>query len=209
MLVLSFGLEGTSWLKALRQLRAEASAEHRDLAAYLRGSDDPTVKTVFYEDSAALVGLLLALAGIAAHQLTGAGVFDGIASLLIGVLLAGVAYLLGSTNKALLVGRQADPTLVHAVRLLLDAAPEVEAVVDLLTQVMGTDKVLVCARIDLVDALTASEVENACLRLNRELQDAFPEVDEVFLEPVPRNDPELRAKVLARYGELPTGRTLG
>ena len=209
VLVISFGLEGTSWLKALRQLRAEASAEHRGLAAYLRGSDDPTVKTVFYEDSAALVGLLLALAGIAAHQLTGSGVYDGIASLLIGVLLAGVAYLLGSTNKALLVGRQADPTLVHAVRLLLDAAPEVEAVVDLLTQVMGTDKVLVCARIDLVDALTASEVEKACLRLNRELQDAFPEVDEVFLEPVPRNDPELRAKVLARYGELPTGRTLG
>jgi divalent metal cation (Fe/Co/Zn/Cd) transporter len=167
------------------------------------------VKTVFYEDSAALVGLLLALAGIALHQVTGSAVFDGLASLLIGVLLAGVAYLLGRTNKALLVGRQADPRLVHAVREVLDAAPEVEAVVDLITQVMGTDRVLVCARIDLADGLTASEVENACLRLDRQLQDTFAEVDEVFLEPVPRHDPELRAKVLARYGELPIGRTLG
>ena len=208
VLVISFALEGTSWFKALQQVRAEAAAEHRGLAHYLRGSDDPTVKTVFYEDSAALVGLLLALAGIALHQLTGSAVFDGLASLLIGVLLAGVAYLLGRTNKALLVGRQADPDLVHAVRELLDAAPEVDAVVDLVTQVMGTNKVLVCARIDLTDTLTADEVERACLRLDGELQDAFPEVDEVFLEPVPRNDPELRAKVLARYGELGS-RSLG
>jgi cation diffusion facilitator family transporter len=209
VLVVSFALEGTSWLRALRQVRADAAAERRSMADYLRGSDDPTVKTVFYEDSAALVGLLLALAGIALHQVTGSAVFDGLASLLIGVLLAGVAYLLGRTNTALLVGRQADPRLVHAVREVLDAAPEVEAVVDLITQVMGTDRVLVCARIDLADGLTASEVENACLRLDRQLQDTFAEVDEVFLEPVPRHDPELRAKVLARYGELPIGRTLG
>jgi len=73
-------------------------------------------------------------------------------------------------------------------------------VVDLITQVMGTDTVLVCARIDLADALTATDVENACVRLNGELQAAFKEVDEVFLEPVPRSDSALRAKVLARYG---------
>ncbi len=81
--------------------------------------------------------------------------------------------------------------------------------VDLITQVMGTNLVLVCARIDLVDGLSTSEVEHACLRLDGELQELFAEVDEVFLEPVPRSDPDLRAKVLARYGELDEGFRLG
>ncbi len=209
VIAISAALEGTSWLKALRQARAEAAGEGRKLFAYLRTSDDPTVKTVFYEDSAALIGLLLALLGTLGHQLTGSGVFDGVASLLIGVLLAVVAYLLGSTTKSLLVGRQADVNLVRAVRAHLAAAPEVDAVVDLITQVMGTDLVLVCARIDLVDGLSTAEVELACLRLDGELQDLFAEVDEVFLEPVPRSDPDLRAKVLARYGELGEGFRLG
>lgn len=209
VIVLSALLEGSSWLKALRQVRTEAAAEHKTMLDYLRGSDDPTVKTVFYEDSAALVGLALALAGTALHQLTGSGVWDGVASALIALLLAGVAYLLGTANKSLLVGRQADLQLVHAIREHLDEAPEVEAVVDLITQVMGTDRVLVCARIDLTDGLDADAVESACLRLDGELQARFFEVDEVFLEPVPRNDPELRAKVLARYGELPADRRLG
>ena len=207
VIVVSAGIEGVSWVKAVRQVRSEAAAERRGFVAYLRGSDDPTVKTVFYEDSAALVGLLLALAGVGLHQLTGSGVWDGVASLLIGVLLAGVAYLLGNANRSLLVGRQADPHLVRAIRERLEAAPEVDVVVDLITQVMGTDTVLVCARIDLATALSATDVENICLRLNGELQAAFKEVDEVFLEPVPRNDPGLRAEVLARYGErvIPSG----
>jgi len=201
VLVVSFALEGMSWLKAMRQVRSEAAAEHRGMVAYLRRSDDPTVKTVFFEDSAALIGLLFALAGVGLHQLTGSGVWDGIASLLIGALLAGVAYLLGRTNKSLLVGRQADPNLVHRVHRLLADAPEVEAVVDLITQVMGTDRVLVCARIDVVDALTAGELERACVRLSTELRAELSDVYEVFLEPVPRTDPQIRARVLARYGE--------
>ena len=202
VIALSAVIEGVSWARAVRQVRAEAAAEKRGFVDYLRGSDDPTVKTVFYEDSAALVGLALALAGVGLHGLTGSGVWDGVASLLIGVLLAVVAYLLGGANRSLLVGRQADPHLVRAIRERLEAAPEVDVVVDLVTQVMGTDTVLVCARIDLADALSASDVENACLRLNGELQAAFKEVDEVFLEPVPRSDAALRAKVLARYGPL-------
>ncbi len=209
VLVVSFALEGTSWLKALRQVRAEAAAERRGMGEYLRRSDDPTVKTVFYEDSAALTGLVLALAGIGLHQLTGSGVWDGLASVLIGLLLAGVAYLLGRTNKALLVGRQADPNLVHRVHQLLDAAPEVVAVVDLITQVMGTDRVLVCARIDVEDTLSAGELERACVRLDAELRAELPDVDEVFLEPVPRTDPEIRQRVLARYGELDGDHRLG
>lgn len=80
-------------------MRAEAAAENRGLREYLNLSDDPTVKTVFFEDSAALVGLLLAFGGLALHDITGSAVWDGLASVLIGVLLAFVAYLLGRTNR--------------------------------------------------------------------------------------------------------------
>jgi cation diffusion facilitator family transporter len=200
VLAIAFVLEGVSWLRAVGQVRTEAAQENRRPREYLRLLDDPTVKTVFFEDSAALVGLLLAFGGLAMHDLTGAAVWDGIASILIGMLLALVAYVLGRTNQGLLVGRQADPAIVRGVRDHLSAVREVEAVVDLLTMVTGTDRILLCARLDFVDGLTSGELEHVCVRISGELSDRFSELDEIFLEPVPRGDPELRARVLARYG---------
>jgi len=158
---------------------------------------------VFFEDSAALVGLVLALAGIGLHQLTGSGFWDGLASLLIGLLLSGVAYILGRTNKGLLIGRQADPRLVFAVRDRLAERAEVEKVVDLLTMMLGTDRVLVCARLDFDDALGAADVERACVAIDTALREEFPDLDEIFLEPVPRTDEGMRARVLERYGPNP------
>jgi cation diffusion facilitator family transporter len=202
VLGLAFVLEGTSWLRAVTQLRTEAAEENRSVRRYLNLIDDPTVKTVFFEDSAALVGILLAFGGLALHDVTGDSLWDGLASVLIGVLLAGVAYLLGRTNLGLLIGRQADPAIVRGAREVLAAEPEVEVVVDLLTMVTGTDQVLMCARLDFVDSLTAGDLEVACVRIAGELRERFPDLDEIFLEPVPRTDPELRARVLARYGHV-------
>ncbi|MCO1579636.1 cation diffusion facilitator family transporter [Crossiella sp. SN42] len=202
VLGLAFLLESVSFVQASRQVRREARAEQRGLLAYLRHSDDPTVKTVFFEDTAALIGLLLAFLGVLLHQLTGSAVWDAVASLAIGALLAVVAYLLGSTNLGLLIGRQADPVLVRTVAARLRATPEVEAVVDILSMVTGTDRVLLCARLDFDDALGAADLERACVRISADLRAEFAELDEIFLEPVPRADPELRARVLARYGDL-------
>lgn len=202
VLAIAFALESVSWTQAVRQVRRGAREEGRSVLAFLRVSDDPTVKTVFLEDSAALVGLVLAFGGLGLHQLTGSSVWDGAASLAIGLLLAFAAYTLASTNRGLLIGRQADPVLVRAVWTRLREAPEVEQVVDLLTMAVGTDRVLVCARLDFDDELGAADLERACVRIDAELRAAHPELDEVFLEPVPRTDPELRSRVLARYGEL-------
>jgi cation diffusion facilitator family transporter len=189
-------LESISLAQAIRQVRSEQAKDDLPLLPYLRRSDDPTVKTVLYEDCAALVGLT---------QLTGSQVWDGIASLLIGLLLVLVAYLLGRTNMNLLIGRQADSRLVYAVRDRLAGQPEVEAVVDLLTMLTGTDRVLVCARLDFDDSVSAADLERACVRIDGELRREFPDLDEIFLEPVPRNDPELRARVRARYGPSQLG----
>ena len=193
-------LESISLTQAIRQVRDEKAKDELPLSLYLRRSDDPTVKTVLYEDSAALVGLLLAFGGLGLTQLTGSSAWDGVASLLIGLLLVLVAYLLGRTNMNLLIGRQADPRLVYAIRDRLAAQPEVEVVVDLLTMLTGTDRVLVCARLDFVDSVVTADLERACVRIDGELRAEFSDLDEIFLEPVPRNDPDLRARVRARYG---------
>lgn len=202
VLAIAFALESVSWLQAVRQVRRDAAESGQKVSVYLRMIDDPAPKTVLFEDSAALIGLLLAFTGIGLHQLTGSHVWDGAASIAIGVLLALVAYVLGRTNRGLLIGRQADPRLVRGVRDHLVAAPEIEAVVDLQTMLMGTDQVLVCTRVDFDDSMGASDVERACVRLAAELAEAFGDVTEVFIEPVPRTDPELRAAVLARYGDI-------
>ncbi|WNV91287.1 cation diffusion facilitator family transporter [Umezawaea sp. Da 62-37] len=200
VLALAFAMESVSWAQAVRQVRRESKAQDRSIVEYLKLSDDPTVKTVFLEDSAALTGLLIAFAGVGLHQLTGSSVWDGVASLAIGVLLAAVAYSLARTNRGLLIGRQADPVMIKAIGQRLREAPEVEAVVDLLSMLTGTDRVLLCARLDFDDALGAADLERACVRIDGELRAEFPDLDEIFLEPVPRNDPAMRERVLSRYG---------
>jgi cation diffusion facilitator family transporter len=200
VLGVSFLLESISWLQAVRQVRRESAREGVGFRAWLRTTDDPTVKSVFFEDSAALIGLLLAFAGVGLHQLTGSGFWDGLASVLIGALLTGVAFILGRTNAGLLIGRQADLRTVYAFRDALAARPEVDQVVDLLTMTVGTDEVLLCARLDFDDALDVAALERACVEIDADLHARFPDLQEVFLEPVPRADPTMRQRVLERYG---------
>jgi cation diffusion facilitator family transporter len=201
VLAASFLLEGASWVQAVRQLRSEAKKDQTTPMQWLRQTDDPTVKTVFFEDSAALIGLLLAFAGVGLHELTGSAFWDGLASVLIAVLLSGVAYILGRTNKGLLIGRQADRRTVFALRDALAERPEVEQIVDLLTMMIGTDRILLCARIDFDDALDAASLERACAQIDADLRERFPDLQEIFVEPVPRTDPAIRERVLQRYGE--------
>ena len=200
VLLVAAVIEGVSLAQAIRQVRADRDEEQLDLRTFLRRSDDPTVITVLFEDSAAITGLVIAFAGVGLTALTGSQVWDGLASLLIGLLLVAVAYGLTRINMALLIGRQADPRLVRAIGRRLAEQPEVDEVVDLLTMLTGTDKVLVCARLDFAQAATSDDIEQACMRIDNTLRKEFNDVDEVFLEPVPRGDQQLRARVRARYG---------
>jgi divalent metal cation (Fe/Co/Zn/Cd) transporter len=101
----------------------------------------------------------------------------------------------------LLIGRQADRATVLALRDALAARPEVDQVVDLLTMTVGTDQVLLCARLDFADAIGVAQLERACVAIGADLHERFPDLQEVFLEPVPRTDPVVRRRVLERYGE--------
>jgi cation diffusion facilitator family transporter len=197
-------LEGISLRQGLRQTSSAARRQQRSFGSYLRDPEDPTVKSVVFEDVAALIGLVLAAGGVALHQLTGSAIFDGAASIAIGVLLLAASGALARTNMALLIGLQADPRLMRAIERRLEEQPEVDDVVDMLTMMIGVGQVLLCVRLDFIDTFSAADLEQACVRIEAMLGAEFRELGEVFLEPVPRLDPATRARVLRRYGRLLT-----
>ncbi len=128
VLAVSFVFEGLSFGQSVRQARAEARVLRRDLIEYVLATSDPTLRAVFAEDAAALAGLVLATAGLAAHQLTGSVVPDAAGSILVGALLAVVAVVLINRNRRFLVGEEADPRIRAAAVQALLAAPEVARV---------------------------------------------------------------------------------
>jgi divalent metal cation (Fe/Co/Zn/Cd) transporter len=175
-------LEFTSWLQARKQLRRDARRMRRGFRHQLWATSDPAATTVFAEDSAALIGLALAGTGVGLHQLTGNAYWDSLASIAIGALLAVVAVVLGRENKSLIIGESADPRLVEAVRTELAAYPQVSAVDDVLTMVLGRGEVLVAARVDFDDDLHAGELESVARRMEREIAGNHPPVRHFFLD---------------------------
>jgi cation diffusion facilitator family transporter len=202
VLALAMVLEAVSFRQAAGRLRRVSRRRRQSVRDYLLLPSDPTVNSVVLEDSTALGGIVVAAAGVALHQLTGAAVWDGIASLIIGVLLLIAAFVLARANEALLIGRQADSRLVRAIEGRLEAADEVVDVVDLLTMMVGTGKILLCARVDFEDSVTAGELERACVRIDAELREEFAELDEIFIQPASRADSSVRERVQARYGRV-------
>ena len=112
VLALAFVLEGISFLRSVRQARATAELFGYDLIEEVMDTSDPTLRAVFFEDAAALVGLVIATIGLAAHQATGSSTPDAVGSILVGVLLAVVAIVLINRNRQFLVGEETDPACV-------------------------------------------------------------------------------------------------
>jgi cation diffusion facilitator family transporter len=158
VIALSFVLEGVSFSRSVRQARPAAELMERDVIDQVMASSDPTLRAVFAEDAAALIGLLIAAAGLGAHQLTGSAAPDAVGSILVGLLLAAVAIRLIDRNRAFLVGEEADPRIRSAViRALLDE-PEVARVTYLRLEIVGPRMVSVVGDVDLVGDDTESHV---------------------------------------------------
>jgi cation diffusion facilitator family transporter len=186
VLVFALVADGISWWRAAHQVRSEAAAAGKSVRVHMQESNDPTVKTVLFEDSAAVAGVLLALVGVGLHQLTGKPFYDAGASILIGLLLAYVAYRLGRDTKGLLIGEAARPEQREVLRRTILAYPEVDAVLQLLTMYVGPNSLLVAVRLDLRDGLSSQQVEAVSTRIEVELAEVVPEVAQVFLDPTPR-----------------------
>jgi divalent metal cation (Fe/Co/Zn/Cd) transporter len=153
----------------------------------VRRSRDPTTKTVLFEDTAAVVGVVLALGGVAMNQITGDPAWDGVASLAIAALLAVVAFGLGHQTYELLIGRAADPEERAAIIAVLERHPGVVAVVDLFTMVLAPDRLLVAAHLDVADEGTGGDVERMTGELEAQLREEVPSVWTVFLDPTPQD----------------------
>jgi cation diffusion facilitator family transporter len=182
VLVVSLLAEGSSLVKALLQVRGGARAHGRSFRAELREGEDPALRTVIGEDSAAVFGVLLALAGVVLHWTTGNRVWEAYASLAIAVLLMYVAYRLGRDCRETLIGEAADPRLRRRAHELLTRQPEIDTVTALLTMRLGVDSVLLAARVDLTGGIDSETVEVAAVRIKRTLAEEFPELEQVFLD---------------------------
>jgi cation diffusion facilitator family transporter len=158
VLAVSFVLEGISFLQSIRQARPEAQSMQRDLIEHVLATSDPTLRAIFAEDAAALTGLVIATAGLAAHELTGSAVPDAIGSILIGVLLAVVAIVLINYNRRFLVGEEADPRVRIAAIQALRNAPEVARVTYLRLEIVGPRMIFVIGDVDLIGDDTESHV---------------------------------------------------
>jgi cation diffusion facilitator family transporter len=183
VLAVSFVAEGTSFLRARRQVTGESERWDISPFRYLRLTPDTTVKAVFFEDSAALIGLVAAGLGLLLTQLTGSDVWDGIASVVIGVLLFFVAGILARSNASLLVGRAVPRRMHNQIAQDLNDIPIVDSVPTLLTMQLGPGDILVAAKVDFRDDVSAGAVEGASDDAERRLRARYPAIRYVFLDP--------------------------
>jgi cation diffusion facilitator family transporter len=191
VLVVASVMESISLGRGFRQLNAAARSWYTTRRLYLRRTPDTTLIAVLLEDSAALIGLLLAALGLALTQLTGDAVWDGIASIAIGLLLATIAIALAKANASLLVGRAVSPRLQAAIIAELAELPAVRRVLNVTTMHLGTHSVLVAAEIDFGDDESAATVESTSEEAARRLGQRFPIIRHVYLDPTP-GPPESR-----------------
>ena len=146
------------------------------------GSKDPTVFTVFLEDSAGLVGAALAFLGIFLGHLFHNPNLDPIASILIAVVLCAVAVLLGRESGALLVGERTNRAKLSRVRQVIERDPAVERVGDLLSMQLGPEQVLLTVNIRFRRGLDVQELEAAIARLEERIKKAEPTIERIFIE---------------------------
>jgi cation diffusion facilitator family transporter len=183
VLVVAGLAEGTSLARALKQMRGEARRSHSELLDHVRGSPDTTVKAALFEDSAAMVGLVLAGLGLVLRQVTGSPVWDGAASIAIGVLLIVVAVRLGMDNREFLIGRAADPRELRTIQEEIEKTPGVDELLELLTMYLGPEHLIVAARVAFSDDISADRAEDVADDIDKRLADRLPLVPHVFLDP--------------------------
>ena len=181
VLAIAFVLEGISLLQSLRQLRRDASAYESDVLEYAFQTSDPTVRAVFAEDSAALIGIAIAFVGILLHQLTGEVVWDAIGSILVGVVLGVVAVILINRNRVFLTGEAGPPRLGQALRDKLASFPEVASVRFLRPEFIGPKQIFVIASVDLVGDAVESSIARTLRELEHRFEDEVPYVVEAVL----------------------------
>jgi cation diffusion facilitator family transporter len=181
VLALSFVFEGVSWRISQRGFRA-AKGELGYWEA-VRKSKDPSSFIVLFEDTAALIGIVVAALGIYLSEALQMPVLDGVASILIGLVLAGTAALLARESKGLLIGERADPGTAAAIEAIAASEPGVVAANGVLTIHLAPDQIVVALSLEFDDALTTLQIEAAVAGIEQRVCERFPEVVTLFVKP--------------------------
>ncbi|TPM29226.1 cation diffusion facilitator family transporter [Mesorhizobium sp. B2-3-5] len=192
VLGLSFLFEGSSWLVALREFRRHKGGEGWLEAA--QSSKDPSVYTVLFEDSAALLGLTVAFAGILAAELLEMPELDGVASIGIALILGATAIFLARESKGLLIGEPASPEVQRRVLEIVQQDQAVQRANGVLTVHMGPEEIVAGLSIEFEDHLTAPEIEACVERIEARLKKEMPEITRLFVKPQTTGTWEQRRK---------------
>lgn len=181
----AFLMEGTSLVRGLWQSRKDARERGKPVKHWLLHEAEPTVRSVVFEDTAAVAGLVIAAAGIGLARVTGNAVYDAIASFLIAAVLIVAAYGLGAQNRDYLIGRSVPPDVLEGIRKKVEETDGIERVVQLLTLQLGPGQVLVAARAEVDPSAPGRDLEQVADEVDRRICESFPEVHHVFLDPTP------------------------
>lgn len=181
VLGLSALFEGYSWRVALKEFKAAKGS--LSYFAAVRQSKDPGVFTVLFEDTAALLGLLIAFIGITAAAYFERPELDGVASIVIGLILAATAILLARESKALLIGEAALPQVQEEIRAAIDGDPDVERVNGMTTVHLGPDQIVVALSLEFKDDRSTADIEDCVERIESALGKRRSDIVSVFVKP--------------------------
>lgn len=181
VLALSFLLEGTSWMIAMREF-GNAKGEQGWWEA-VRQSKDPASFIVLFEDSAAMFGLVVASVGVTLSIVTGDARWDGVASVVIGLALAGVAVALARESKGLLIGEAADPAIEAAVRATIAGRREVTGVNEITTIHIGPNHIFLGLSVDFEDHVPVGRIEAMIAEAEAELRSRWPAIRAIYIKP--------------------------
>jgi len=184
VLAISFVFEGASWIVAIREFRRAKGGDGYLQAA--RASKDPSVFSVLFEDSAALLGLIVAFIGITAAHRLDAPWIDGVASLGIGVILSGTAFFLARESKELLIGEPALAAVQESLLRIAGADPSILHANGVITSHLSPSQIFVALSAEFCDGLTTDQIEGTVNRLEARIREAHPEMGLLFIKPQSR-----------------------
>ncbi len=186
VLGLAMVFEGAAWYFAFREFN-RVKGRWGYLEAIQRAKD-PSIFVVLFEDSAAMLGLIVAFVGVWLTQSTGILIFDGIASVTIGFILVGTAIWLAYETKGLLIGESANQSVIRGIRSALGTKPNIQHVNEILTMHMGPDFILANISVDFVDNVSSQQVEEDIAAIDRGIKQAYPQIKRVFIEAEKRSN---------------------
>jgi len=180
VLFLAIAFEGAALIFALRSFNKQRGKQAFWKA--IRTSKDPSSFAVIFEDAAALIGLVIALVGVYLTQVTGDPIYDGLASILIGVLLTIIAIILASESKELLIGESALPEVRKQIMDIVQADQAVESMMPPITMHFGPNDLFLALDVEFLDELSADEIEVAVARVEKRLRNEIPMIRRIFIE---------------------------